>query len=218
MLNYKSIIMKKILIVFFLGLLLQSCSTSTIITAKYLIGLSSVESPANSKQQFGETKIINLNNDSLNKYRYIDEHIDVVWYVSSKQFDFELTNKSEHRIKINWDDISYVDFTGKTGRVMHSGIKYSEKNNSQPAITIPPNAFISDILIPTDNVKFSAFWECWYTTNLIPSRYDSQEEFDAKAGSYIGKSMIILMPIIIEDVQNEYIFEFRINGVIKDVK
>lgn len=35
---------------------------------------------------------------------------------------------------------------------MHSGVKYTDRNNSQPATSIPKGASLSDILLPTDNV------------------------------------------------------------------
>ena len=207
--------MKKLLVLLFVGLMFQSCAT--FITAKYSVGLSSVESPANAKQQFGETKVVNFKDGNLSKYRYEDDYIDIVWYVSSKQFNFELKNKSGHTIKINWDDVSYVDVNGKTGRVMHAGVKYTERNNSQPATTIPKNATISDILLPTDNVYFvSGQYGGWREEYLIPSTYRTQEAYDAGAKNYVGKKMIILMPIMIENVQNDYTFEFNIDELLKN--
>ena len=206
--------MKNLLVLLFVGLMFQSCAT---ITARYSVGLSSVESPANAKQQFGETKVVNFKDGNLSKYRYEDDYIDIVWYVSSKQFNFELKNKSGHTIKINWDDVSYVDFYGKTGRVMHAGVKYTERNNSQPATTIPKNATISDLLLPTDNVYFvSGQYGGWRETDLIPSKYRTQEDYDALAKGFVGKKMIILMPIMIENVQNDYTFEFNIDELLKN--
>ena len=206
--------MKKLIILLFAGLMLQSCS---MFRANYLVGLSSVESPANAKQQFGETKVVNFKDGNLSKYRYEDDYIDIVWYVSAKQFNFDLKNKSGHTIKINWDDVSYVDINGRTGRVMHAGVKYAERNNSQPATTIPKNATISDILLPTDNVYFvSGQYGGWNVAYLIPSIYKTQEAYDAEAKSYVGKKMTILMPIMIENVQNDYTFEFNIDKLISN--
>ena len=207
--------MKKIFVLLFgFGFLMQSCGS--LYTASYLVGLSSVESPADAKQQFGETKVVSFTDEKgIDKYRYEDDYIEVVWYVSAKQFNFDLKNKSGHTIKINWDDISYVNVTGKAGRVMHAGVKYAEKNNSQPATTIPKNATISDVLIPTDNVYFiSGTYGGWNKLNLIPSIYQSQEALNENAGKYVGQKMTILMPILIENIQNDYTFEFNIDKLL----
>ena len=199
------------------ALLFSSCGVSNL--ANYSIGLKTVESPANAKQQFGETKIVNFQDGETNKYRYEDDYINIVWYVDSKRFYFDLTNKSGHTIKINWDDISYVDYNGKVGRVMHSGVKYAERNNSQPASTVPKGATLSDILIPTENVYFiSGQFGGWREKYLIPCVYNDAATRDAQASSYVGKTMTIMMPIMIENVQNDYTFTFNIDKLLNKTK
>lgn len=188
-----------------------SCGSFKSYLALYDVGLKKVESPADSKNQFGETKVVNFKDGELNKYRYEDDYIEIVWYVSTKQFNFELRNKSDYTIKINWDDISYVNSSGTSGRMMHAGVKYTERNNSQPSTTIPKGAKISDLLLPTDNVYYiSGQYGGWREKYLIPSIYKTQEDLDKFAPDYVGKTMRILMPIIIENVQNDYTFEFSI--------
>ena len=191
-------------------LTLSSCVTSYM--AAYSVGLSSVESPADAKKQFGETKVVTFKDGKVDKYRYEDDFIEIVWYVGLEQFNFELKNKSTHTMKINWDDISYVDINGKTRRVMHAGVKYIDRNNSQPASSIPKGASLSDILLPTDNVTFiSGSYGGWRESNLIPSYYSTPEAMANGAESYVGKKMTILMPIMIENVQNDYTFVFNID-------
>ena len=206
---------KKLVFISLVAMMFTSCGMLKSYTAKYDVSLASVESPADAKAQFGETKVTSFTEGEYNKYRYEDDYIDIVWYVSTKQFNFTLKNKSNHTIKINWDDISYVDYEGQTGRVMHTGVKYTERNNSQPASTVPKGASISDILLPTENVYFiSGQYGGWNEKLLIPSIYQTPEAFANGAGSYVGKTMKILMPIMIENVQNDYTFEFSINSLL----
>lgn len=181
----------------------QSCG-SMMQTSKYVVNLSAVESPENAKVQFGETKVVTFTEGDVQKYRYEDDYINIVWFVGYKQFDFSLTNKTDHTIKINWDDISYVDMNGNVGRMMHSGVKYTDRNNIQPATSIPRKASVTDILLPTDNVYWaSGQYGGWRETPLIPYTYSN--------GGAEGKTMTILMPIMIENVQNDYTFEFLIS-------
>ena len=185
--------MKKIFILLFVGSLLQSCSP------RYSITISSVESPTDPKQQFGDTKVVKYNANSFNNNYYEDDYIATLWNITAKELNFILKNKTGHTIKINWDDVSYVDVQGKTRRVMHSGVKYSERNNSQPATSIPRNACISDLLLPTDNVDYdSGKWET--------------KKFFFFSKNIIGKKMYILLPIMIQNVQNDYLFEFEIGN------
>lgn len=205
--------MKKIVFLFSLLALLTSCGTTY--QARYAVGLNSVESPADAKQQFGETKVVNFTEADLTKYRYEDDFIDIVWYVGQKQFNFVLKNKSNHTIKINWDDISYVDIKGNTGRVMHSGVKYIDRNASQPASSVPKGASLSDILLPVDNVYYvNGQYGGWREKLLIPAYYQSKEAMEQEAPTYVGKQMKILMPITIENVQNDYTFVFNIDELL----
>lgn len=199
----------------FTAFMLTSCGAFKNYIASYSVGLSSVESPADAKQQFGETKVVTFNEEGVSKYRYEDDYINIVWYVGLKQFNFTLNNKSGHSLKINWDDISFVDTKGQVGRVMHSGVKYTERNNSQPATTVPKGASISDILLPTENVYFvSGQYGGWRENYLLPCVYQTPEAFNAGASSLVGKTMTIMMPIMIENVQNDYTFTFNIDKLL----
>ena len=75
--------MKKLVLLscFAASMLLTSCGAFKSYMASYDIGLSSVESPADAKKQFGETKVVNFTEGELNKYRYEDDYINIVWYV-----------------------------------------------------------------------------------------------------------------------------------------
>ena len=201
------------------ALLFNSCGAFKSYVASYSVGLSEVESPKDAKQQFGETKVVTFDENGINKYRYEDDYIDIVWYVDSKQFNFTLKNKSGQTLMINWDDISFVDINGQVGRVMHSGVKYTERNNSQPATTIPKGASISDLLLPTGNVYYvSGQYGGWRERYLIPCVYQTPDAFNKEASTYVGKSMTIMMPIMIENVQNDYSFTFNIDKLLNSAK
>jgi len=206
---------KKVIAFACFAMTLTSCGMLKSYTASYNVQLAAVESPADAKKQFGETKVVTFKDGEIDKYRYEDDYINIVWYVSSKQFNFKLTNKSNHTIKINWDDISFVDYDGKVGRVMHAGVKYTDRNSSQPASTVPKGASIEDILLPTENVYYiSGQYGGWREKYLIPCVYDTPEKFAAGAKDYVGKTMKVLMPIMIENVQNDYTFEFNIASLL----
>ncbi len=200
-----------------IALLITACASLKNVrryVANYSVVLSKVESPENAKQTYGETKVVTIDDNDINKYRYEDDFISITWHVSTTKFNFALLNKSNHTLKINWNDISYVDTEGKVGRVMHAGVKYVEKNNSQPPTSIPKGATISDILLPTENVYYAQYIG-WKEKYLIPSFYKTQEDKDNNAQSYVGKTMQVLMPIMIEDVKNDYVFTFEIEKLIK---
>ena len=120
-------------------------------------------------------------------------------------------------MKINWDEMVYVDETGTAQRVMHAGVKYTDRNMSQPHSIIPKNSTITDIVLPTTKVNLDytstmlfGSPATWKEQPLFPS-YSSYDE--AKASGIFDKKVRIVFPIIIQDVQNEYIFEFQIDYI-----
>ena len=203
--------MKKLLFSICAMMLLSSCFGPRLV---YNVGLSNVEAPSNAKKQYGETKIISLDVEGKTNYNYEDDYIYISWFVGSSQFSFELKNKSNYSIKIPWDEVTYINTSGHVGRVMHSGVKYIDRNNSQPASIIPKGTSLSDIIQPTDNVYYaSGQYGGWRTNNLFAFSIDKNNVAVAKV-PYIGKTVCILLPVIIEEVKNEYVFEFKIDDII----
>ena len=102
--------MKKFVLLFVSLIMLSSCSTTL-----FNLSLNSVEYPSNSKEKYSETKIVKVESDGLSKYKYEDDFIKILWYVTAKQFHFELTNKSSYTIKLPWDDMAYIDALTEIG-------------------------------------------------------------------------------------------------------
>lgn len=209
----------KNVILLILVFVLTSCGTTSRIV--YDISLSTVESPENAKAQFGETKIVKFSDNQGYKYRYTDDFVEFDWLVLTSRLEFVLKNKSGHTIKINWDDVSYVDYQGTVSRVMHKGVKYNEREQSQGSISIPNNSNISDIIVPTSNVQFNEGFGAyvpakWVEHALIPCFYTSKEAMknDIANGTWIGKTFRVMFPIEIEGIKNDYCFEFKVNKVL----
>lgn len=223
-------LIKSILSVFILsafGSYLTSCGPS-IYMARYDVKLSSVESPSDIKTPFGENKITKVSEEItdnknkpfiLNKYEYTDEYIGITWYYNTTQLEFELKNLSEHTLKINWDDISYMDYHGNVSRIMHKGVKYAEREQPQGSISIPKGGRISDIIVPINNVYFDSgvsglIPAQWKQTAMIPCYYNKKEvmERDITNKVWIGLKIRVLFPIEIEGVKNDYNFEFTVDS------
>lgn len=181
--------------------------------AIYDIGLKEVERPADAKERYGKSKIIRFKDEGKTKYSFEDGLIKIVWLPTSSQFDFVLTNKTSHSVKINWDEAVYVDQSGRSKRVIHSGVKYVDRNSPQPPTVIVRGATISDMVFPADSIYYvSGQYGGWREDPLFPSYGMGAEEVDQKASGLVGKNVQVLLPIKIEDVVNEYIFTFSIDG------
>ena len=189
--------------------------------AYYDIGLTEVERPAQAKARYGEQKITTTKEEGVEKYYFEDELLKILWLPSSLNISFALSNKTDHSIKIIWDEAAYVDSIGVSHRVMHSGVKYTDRNSPQPPTVVPRKGTINDLIFPSDYVDYvSGQYGGWREQPLFPSAMDqisnpnaSEELLKAEAEKYLGKSVQVLLPLQIEDTINEYIFTFTVNGV-----
>lgn len=170
------------------------------LSGKYITTLSKVEKPSNESIRYGEISIIEK--DGITKYGYKDDIINILILGSRSQFEFILENVSKHSIKIIWDEAVFVNFEGMSSKIIHTGIKYSQRDSEQPPTTIISNSKINEIALPIQNIIYSNVLKEWITTSMYPSIPD------------FSKSQLKLMlPIQIKDIVNEYIFVFDLTYI-----
>jgi len=94
---------------------------------------------------------------------------------------------------------------------MHTGVKYSEMNNAQPSTVVARNTSITDIIIPTKNIRYeSGQHGGWITDPLFVNIAKDKEKLDYVSKLFIGRTVKIVLPIQIQETVNEYIFSFNI--------
>lgn len=163
----------------------------------YYLELYKVQKPANSQIRYGKTKTISDN--SVTKYSYEDNYLSIVWMPQEKGFYFILKNKSGNSLKIVWDDASYMGVDNSASRVFHNGVKYIDRDKSQPATIVPNGATVEDVVSPTDKVSWLG--SSWYTDPLL---------YGSDNGINNGKTVKVLLPISVKGVENEYTFVFKV--------
>lgn len=197
--------------------------------AFYSFSLQNVERPEKTSQRYGPQKIDTLSNEKKYKFYFEDELVRILWDINVLKIVFSLQNKTDHSIKIHWDEAAYMDENGRSHRVMHTGIKYTDREQSIPPSVVVRKGIIEDIVFPTDYI----YWEegSRYTTGRWKEKplfspyldihctyyqkgeYPSFEAFDKVAKSKVGKTIQVLLPLQINDVVNDYIFTFKIEDV-----
>lgn len=166
---------------------------------KFSATLKKVEKPSNSSIRYGKTT--SITDKDITKYSYVDNFIDILIFANTSQFVFEIKNVSSNTIKIVWNEAVFVDVDGSTSKIMHTGVKYSEREGDQPASTIIKNAKLEDIATPTSNVYYSDSSKEWESHSLYRNADQTKK----------GQSIRLMLPIQVKDVINEYIFEFEVS-------
>lgn len=170
-------------------------------SGRFFASLSKVEKPSNAAVRYGSTTTIT--DKDITKFSYVDNFIDITIFASTDQFHFVLRNVSDNTIKVVWNEAVFVDVDGSTSKVMHSGVKYSQREGDQPASTIIKGAKLEDLAAPTANVYYSDVLKEW-------TSYSLYRNADKKAE---GQTIRLMLPIQVKEVINEYIFEFGLNYV-----
>lgn len=182
----------------------------------YSVGLQSVERPEDASQRYGESTIVDFEEGGTTKYRYEDDLIEIVWLPLSTQFAFSLKNKGDNSIKIVWDEAVYVNENGSSSRVMHAGVKYTDRNNSQPPTIVVKNSTIEDMIVPTDNVYYiSGQYGGWRTAPLFTNTATTPQELIVISNNFVGKEVQVLLPLEIQGTVNEYIFTFKVEDFVE---
>lgn len=198
-----------------------------IYTAAYQISLAKVERPEKASSRYGLQKVDAITNDAKYKYFFEDDMVRILWLVGSRQISFLLKNKTDYSIKVPWDEAAFVDENGRSHRVMHSGVKYTDRDKPQPSTVIVRKGSIEDIVFPTDYVSWSSgtrysagrwdekslFLNFDYHSEYSKGSYSSLVDFEKAVNMKVGKQIQVLLPLQIQDVINDYIFTFNVDKV-----
>ena len=160
-----------------------------------------MEKPSNSTVRYGKTT--SVTEKDITKYSYEDNFIDILIFATNTQFNFVLKNVSDNTQKVVWNEAVFVDVDGSTSKIMHSGIKYSQREGDQPASTIIKGAKLEDLAAPTVKVYYSDILKEWTSMSLYSNAKTDLE----------GQIIKLMLPIQVKDVVNEYIFEFTLTYI-----
>lgn len=163
--------------------------------------------------------------DTLKSMAFDDNKITANFIVGDKQINFTLKNKTNDVMKIIWDEASIVQF-GTTHKVMHNGVKYIDRNSSQPPSVIPSQASIDDLVLPADNVYYREGYYSTYSSNpggweehdLFPKNDLNKPDIKATIMSLKGQAFSIYLPIQQQGKTLDYTFNFAIKNVQAVVK
>jgi len=200
----------KLISVFLFILGIGNCTTYY--RASYNMELLEVERPVQAKERYGQQKIIQFEEEEITKFSFEDEMIKIIWLPLNERFWVSLENKTDHSIKIIWNETVFVDENKVGQRVTHSGVNYTERNASQPPSVIVRKGILTDVIVPVDNIYYVRGEDGgWRISPILPDhKSEDLEETKQIAEKYIDKKLQILLPLQIEDVINEYIFIFTV--------
>lgn len=149
--------------------------------------------------------------DVISGNTYKNESFVITWKYSFDRISFILENLTDQSIKINWNDIAFIDENGESLKIFHEGIKYIDREKEQSSSTVYKNTKINDFIVPINNVYYmSGKYGGWQTRPMLklPSAtFSGYYNYDP---AFIGKKVRVAFPLTINEKPTDYIYEFEI--------
>jgi hypothetical protein len=174
---------------------------------EYRFGLVEVVQPTDTGERYSPRQ--DTVQDGMSRYVFEDPLVHMIWVVTNQQMRFELVNKGDHTLHIIWDEAAYVGPGGLASRVMRQGVRFADRNASQPPTVVPRGSRVQEVVIPTDLVLYDHDWQIGSQVKPVNLAEGTAEE----AAANLGKQVSVLLPLEVQGVVNEYQFIFEIDFV-----
>jgi hypothetical protein len=119
-------------------------------------------------------------------------------------------NLGDAPVKIRWESAQYIDMNNQPYRLMHSGIRFVDRNNLVPDQTVAARGVVEEAVIPVKNV---------FVSPQQKSGYDIRPLFalDNDAAARLkGKVVMLLIPVEVNRQIIPYSFKIEITDCAKD--
>ncbi len=139
--------------------------------------------------------------------RIADDKVEIVLLPGTEQFGFRIQNKGASTLKLNWDQMTFVNTSGVVDKVLGSGVRYIERAASRPPSIIPPGARMQDIFVPVSLISYSQSYSrystsSWITESILPKC--------PKCLELVGKDVSVYFPLESDGKTLEYTMTVRV--------
>jgi hypothetical protein len=146
--------------------------------------------------------------------QFENDTISISFAFNYDYIDFELYNKLDDAIKINWKDLS-VSIDGETKRVIPSNAYFAGFPGKEQSIMVAPTSKIKDIIRTSDR---TGIWDSTSSIqktilNTFPDRDYGIPSESRRIQALKGKKIIIYLPYYLKNVYYSKTFEFIIADI-----
>ena len=178
--------------------------------AHYEIVLIAVERPSQAESQYGDMKLIPAASAQLPVNVAEDQLIKIIWLSPERRLPFVLTNKSEQRISLLWEEAAFIDVLHQNHRVIHAGLRAGNSEDSQLPSTVSSNNQLADFLAPAETAPLGR------SSNTSPPLFPcTKGEYcdQALALAQKGLTYQVLLPLQAGSDTFRYLFTFQVTSV-----
>jgi hypothetical protein len=194
------------------ALVIVGCARTYV--ASYDIGLVEAKRPVESEQQYG-TDLLEISSEGGMRVSYFEDGlVSIVWHPGPSGIAFELTNRLDQSIEIDWEASIYVDEKGASHRIIHSGVESAAVERRQSPSQVAPGEKLSQVVRSADNVSFeSGIHPRWRETPLLPVTDNNGPRLTMAAEECVGKKIELVLALRVGGENKPYSFIFAVEGV-----
>jgi len=193
---------------------MKTIISTVLITLFILVGYGDCDAQKKKPTYFDYGFLMEGTTDS--DMTFEDSVIVAKFIVLQKGIAIQVKNKLADPLRIIWDETNIVHGSNAM-RVMHNGVKYSDRNNSQQPTLIPPGSMITDEIIPTDNVSFYSGGRYtsseWFVSPLFPLHDAGDPNRKETIMAMIGHPISLFMTIQNKEERLNYNWKFFIDTI-----
>lgn len=151
------------------------------------------------------------NDATINAVSYSDEYITIIPKSIDPKIELTLFNNHTSSIRILWDESAYIDISGNAHRVIHTGVKFTDKEKAQVASIVPAGAKIEDVAVPVECIEYinGAWIIIPFEYNKFYNLSDAEDKVCAYKNDPSLSGCTLVLPIMVEDKKIEYTLRFN---------
>lgn len=150
-------------------------------------------------------------------YEFHDHRVRFQWAIGSDaRLDFVLDNLSPDTLHVLWEDARYVDEHLDSHRVLHAGVRISDRSNPRPEVTVPPLGKLVDFVLPEHLIVQNPAkpGELLRESPLVSLGDGNPRQTRREAKALRGRQIQVLLPMASRGATKSYRFAFQIDRVI----
>jgi hypothetical protein len=142
--------------------------------------------------------------------QFRDATIDVSFMFGDQSFQLRFENLTAQNVKILWERAEYTDTNGQSHRLMHSGVRFQDRNNPIPDQIVPPRSAVQEAVIPISKVYFVQQKKLYAIRPLFELDTDT-------AAGLKGKAINLFIPVEVNRAIIPYNFKIEITDSVKEI-
>ncbi len=140
------------------------------------------------------------------KFTFQDRDLNFYFKPSPDAIHFQIENRQDRMIEIEWDRSSITDPFGRNEKMAHGDTRYADRFATQPNTVIPGLQRYGDYVFPMSYLVDPAGSPGQAHRPIFPE--------DAGAPTYADKTVTVVLSMRIQGESRPYSFTFRVESVI----